>query len=256
MKHYPALVDLGCFSRSDLVSLTGSREAANSMIYSYQKKNLIRHVRRDLFVTISLETKQPISNRFLIGSRIAPDACISHTSAFAYHGYANQVSYDVYVTTASRFREFTFDGYSYHPLPLKSYTGITTREDRVRVTEIERTVIDYIDDFETIGGLEELMSCLSLVPRLDSDKMLSYLHEKGSMFLWQKTGLILERMQNNLMLPKSFFTECQSRLPQSKRYLYRGLQGEENRINKPWRIYIPSNFELTLTQGVAFNARV
>ena len=33
----------------------------------------------------------------------------------------------------------------------------------VRVTDLERTVIDSIKDFEKIGGLEELMNCLSLV---------------------------------------------------------------------------------------------
>lgn len=64
MKYYRQLVDLGCFSRRDIVALTGGEESANSLLFSYKKKGLIESIRRDLYVTISLETRQPILNRY------------------------------------------------------------------------------------------------------------------------------------------------------------------------------------------------
>ena len=41
MKYYEKLVELGCFSRQNLVNITGSESAAASLIYEYLKKNYI-----------------------------------------------------------------------------------------------------------------------------------------------------------------------------------------------------------------------
>ena len=248
MKHYEKLVDMGCFSRADLVSLTGSEAAANSLIYSYKKKGLIRGVRRDLFAAMSLETKQPVPDRFVIGSRIAPDACISHHSAFEYYGYANQVFYDVYVASAARFREFEFDGYTYRHIPLTYSAGIEERNG-VRATNIERTVIDGIADLEKIGGLEELLRCIEMIPRLDSGKLLACLDERGNGFLRQKAGYILEYYNDTLMLPDSFFETCAAGLPGGKRYLYNGLRRERSVLNKKWRLFTPLELSVVTSQG-------
>ena len=248
MKHYESLVDMGCFSRADLAGLTGSEAAANSLIFSYKKKGLIRGVRRDLFAAMSLETKQPVPDRFVIGSRIAPDACISHHSAFEYFGYANQVFYDVYVASAARFREFEFDGYTYRHIALTYSAGIEERNG-VRVTNIERTVIDGIADFEKIGGLEELLRCIEMIPRLDGGRLFSCLDERGNGFLRQKAGYILEHYNDALMLPDSFFEVCADVLPGGKRYLYNGLRREPNFLNKKWRLFTPPELSAVTSQG-------
>ncbi|MCL2747430.1 MAG: transcriptional regulator [Oscillospiraceae bacterium] len=247
MKHYESLVDMGCFSRADLSGLTGSEAAANSLIFSYKKKGLIRGVRRDLFAAMSLETKQPVPDRFVIGSRIAPDACISHHSAFEYYGYANQVFYDVYVASAARFREFEFDGYTYRHIAPAYPAGIEERNG-VRVTNIERTVIDGIADFEKIGGLEELLRCIEMIPRLDGGRLLSCLDERGNGFLRQKVGYILEYYNDTLMLPDSFLEACADALPGGKRYLYNGLRLERNVLNKKWRLFTPPELSAVTSQ--------
>jgi predicted transcriptional regulator of viral defense system len=249
LKHYESLIDMGCFSRGELTGLTGSEAAANSLIYSYQKKGLIRGVRRDLFAAMSLETKQPVPNRFVIGSRIAADACISYHSAFEYYGYANQVYYDVYAASASRFREFEFDGYTYRHIPLTHTVGVEEQRGGVRVTNIERTVIDSISGFEKIGGLEELLRCIGMIPRLDGGRLLACLDGYGSGFLRQKAGFILEYYRDELGLTDTFFNTCADGLPGGKRYLYQGLQQEPHIFNAKWRLYTPPKLSAVISQG-------
>ena len=82
MKHYENLLTKGCFSREDLIEIVGTPSAANQVIYEYQKKGLIEKVRRNFYVAISVETKQPIFSRYQIGSNLFPDAYITHHSAF------------------------------------------------------------------------------------------------------------------------------------------------------------------------------
>ena len=148
MKHYEKLIELGCFSRCDLVTITGSDAAANSLIHDYLQKGYIERVRRDLYTTISIETKQPVPTRYQIVSRLFDNACVSHHSAFEYYGYANQVFYEVYVTTDSRFSDFTYDGITYSRVSPRIGSGITTTNTGIRITDIERTVIDSIYAFK------------------------------------------------------------------------------------------------------------
>ena len=113
MKYYKELAELGCFSQKELVQLLGSGSAAASLAAAYLKKGYVERIRRDLYATVSMETGQPIPTRYQIASKLAEDACISHHSAFEFYGYANQVFYEVYVATESRFRSFEYDGVSY-----------------------------------------------------------------------------------------------------------------------------------------------
>jgi len=249
MKYYKTLVELGCFSREDAVKLTGSTEAANSMLFTYKKKGLIESIRRDLYVTISIETGQPISSRYAVACRLADGAYISHHSAFEYYGFANQVYYEVYVSAPSSFRPFEYDGVIYRRVKPNAEMGVDTKRDGVRITDMERTVLDGINDFERIAGLEELLRCMELVPYLNGEKLLSYLAAYKSGFLYQKTGYILEHYQKGFRIPDSFFDECRRNIPGSKRYFYHGIRHESPVLNKDWLLYVPKNLLQIIRKG-------
>ncbi len=78
----------------------------------------------------------------------------------------------------------------------------------VRITDLERTVIDSIHDYKKIGGLEELMYCLEGVHYLDETKLVSRLYHikmlapieiYGSMIHFRNEKMILSyRPQRNL----------------------------------------------------------
>ena len=144
MKHYEKLLELGCFSKNDLEQITGSEAAAKWLCREYQKKGYIERVKRDLYVAISLETQQPIANRYVIASHISNDAAVSYHSAFEFYGYSNQVFYETQVTSESRFRDFEYDGVTYRRIAPR-ITGGITEINGIRVTTLERTVIDSIN---------------------------------------------------------------------------------------------------------------
>jgi predicted transcriptional regulator of viral defense system len=256
MKHYGRLLQMGCFTRKDLTQMVGGENTAGSLIYSYKKKGLIKSVRRNLFVAISLETGQPVASRFSIASHAAPDAVVSHHSAFEYHGYANQVYYEMYVTAQTRFRSFEYDGISYRCLSGDIDHGVLERPGGVRVSDIERTVLDSINDFERVGGLEELLRCLEMVPCLDAEKLLGYLAEYDTGYLYQKAGYILEHLREALYLPDSFFDSCKGAIPKTKRYLYKGLQKQPHVLSADWRLYVPAGFAAITDKRVGVDGRI
>ena len=252
MKYYGQLVDLGCFTLDNLEALTGNRESAQSIIKAYKKKGLVESVRRDLFVAMSLETKQPVPNRYAIASHAAQDAYVAYHSAFEYHGLANQVYYEVYVASPSRFRAFEHDGLTYQYVPSPFCGGVDSKANGVRVTDLERTVIDNIDNFEKAGGLEELLRCIGMVPYLDGLKLIGYLTGYDKVGLYQKTGYILEHFKDALKLSEDFFIACLNKVPKSKRYLYEGLRQEPRVLNKSWALYVPEDLLAVTKKGASY----
>jgi len=249
LKYYEQLIDMGCFTRQDVIKLTGDKGAAHSLLYNYIKKGLVQRVRRDLYVAMSLETKQSVANRYAIASHISEGAYITHHSVFEYYGYANQVFYEVYVSADRKFNTFEFDDLTYHFVMPHTNKGVEEKTGGIRVTDLERTVIDSINDFEKIGGLEELLRCIDLIPYLNADKLLFYLEQYGKGFLYQKTGYVLGLFKESLKLPDDFFARCKSQLPKSKRYFYHGLQYEQKVLNKNWQLFVPTDLISIISEG-------
>ncbi len=247
MKYYEKLLELGCFNKNELEDIAGSEAAAKWLCWDYQKKGYIEHIKRGLYVTISLETQQPIANRYVISSHISNDATVSYHSAFEFYGYSNQVFYEIQVTSESRFRDFDYDGVTYRRVAPRISGGIT-EINGTRVTTLERTVIDSINLFEKIGGLEELLRCIDLIPSLDEDKLLDYLAEYESGFLYQKTGYILSTFADNIGLSEKFFDMCKSHLPKGKSYL--SSDNRECVWNEEWELYAPKNLLHMINKGV------
>lgn len=241
MKYYEKLIDMGCFSRNDVCALLGNEAAAHSLLYDYVQKGLIERVRRDLYVTISLETKQPVKNRYAIASKISKGSYITHHSAFEYYGCANQVYYEVYVSGESPFPPFEYDGVTYKYMNPHINIGVVENSGGVRVTDMERTVLDSINDFEKVGGLEELLKCLEQIPTINENKLIDYLKCFNSKGLYQKTGYILEHFNRLLNLSNSFFAECLINIPNSKRYLCKYEPKSTFTLNKKWNLYTPDN---------------
>lgn len=247
MKHYEKLLGLGCFSKKDLEKITGSEAAAKWLLQEYQKKGYIERVKRDLYVAISLETQQSVASHYVIASHISEDSTVSYHSAFEFYGYSNQVFYETQVTSESRFRDFKYNGVTYRRIAPRIRGGISVING-TRVTTLERTVIDSINLFEKIGGLEELLRCLALIPALDEVELSAFLSEYESGFLYQKTGYILSFFADSLGLSESFFAMCKSHLPKGKSYLSDEKQGFI--WHEKWKLYAPKNLMQIIDKGI------
>jgi predicted transcriptional regulator of viral defense system len=131
---------------------------------------------------------------------------------------------------------------------------VEEKGDGVRVTDMERTIIDSINDFEKIGGIEELLKCLELVPYADEEKLLLYLCRYNKEILYRKSGYILSHMKSELRLSERFFHECATHTSHVVRNLYHQTGHEARVIDKTWRLSVPTDLMKTLAQGEAHAA--
>ncbi len=248
MKYYERLVELGCFSREELVALVGNPSIANNIIYEYQKKGFIEKVKRDYYAVISLETKQPIYSRYQIGAKMFQDACLTHHSAFEIYGYGSQVYYECFVATEKRFTDFEYNGVFYRRIEKKPDIDIVTYGN-MYVTSIEQTVVDSIRDFEKISGIEEVIRCLLLVPGLNEKKVLECIARNENGFLYQKCGYIFEELNDEFHFSPGFFEECERHSSGARRYLIKA--SKEGIYRERWKLYTPFSLNSIIDKGVA-----
>jgi predicted transcriptional regulator of viral defense system len=88
-----------------------------------------------------------------------------------------------------------------HPIRLVEQDLVdleTTQVDRlgtsVRVTSIERTLVDMLDRQELSGGIEEIWRNAQQLGWLDDRRVLSYVHARRSAVLAARVGYLLEQL--------------------------------------------------------------
>ena len=156
MNLYYELLQYPIFSMKEVNGLYSSERTARIALGKLLKENMVLKIRNGLYTCLSG------ANRFQIASAITPSSYVSHHTAFEYYGTSDQVFYEVYVGSETRFHDFEFDGYTYHYVKEQMKEGIVFPEfgGGVRITDKERTITDSIKDMNLIAGLEEVLSCL------------------------------------------------------------------------------------------------
>jgi predicted transcriptional regulator of viral defense system len=256
MKHYEQLLKMGCFTWDDLCTIAGNTKTADSLARNYIKKGYIQSVKRGLYVAVDLATGEPAVSKFRIAGKISPSSYVSHHAAFEYYGCANQVSYHVEVSSDTVFAPFEYVGITYAYLGSRINEGIIKQPDGIRVTNVERTVLDGIHDFEKVMGLEELLRCMALLPAVKENMLLQYLGAYNKQVLYQKTGYILEHFKDIWSLSDGFFTACEARIGKSKRYLYKQPKHEKMAYNRRWQLVVPRDLMKITTKGLSFDAEI
>ena len=243
MNLYYKLLQYPVFSMKEVNALYSSERTARVALGKLLKENMVLKIRNGLYTCVSGENGGPVADRFQIASAITPSSYVSHHTAFEYYGIADQVFYEVYVGSKTRFHDFEFDGYTYHYVKQDIQEGIVYPEfsGGIRVTDKERTIVDSIKDINLIAGLEEVLSCTMSVNNVDESKILKYLAEYDNAFLYRKIGFIFSEYQKELGISDDFIKKCRDRGGSSKRYLANGIS--KPAYSGEWKLIYPENMK-------------
>jgi len=239
----------------DVNEFYDNMNSARSAIKRLMKDGMAAKIRNNMYTCISGETGAPVANRFQIASHITPTSYVSHHTAMEYYGIADQVYYDVYVSSETSFRDFTFDGYTYRYIGSKNSEGIETPpySGGIAVTNLERTLVDSIKDMDKISGIEEVVRNIESAHRMQEKRILKYLEVYQNQFLYQKTGYLLWPHKEQMGLSDVFFEKCKKQIGKSKRYLTRDQDG--GRYDDMWRLVVPEDL-LNMKNGVVMDADI
>ncbi len=186
---------------------------------------------------------------YLIASRMTPDATLAYHSALELHGRAYSVHHQTVIISRHRLRPWSFQGVAYRSVaPPKALrdrgqelAGVET-VDRVgldvRVTSLERTLVDVLDRPDLGGGWEEIWISLESVEFFDLDAVLDYTLLLDNQTTAAKVGYFLEEHREPLLVDDAILETLRRHRPSKPHYIDRGIR-QRCRLVAGWNLVVP-----------------
>jgi predicted transcriptional regulator of viral defense system len=247
------------FTVNDLI-IWLSKEAAspvnhstlhNSLAY-HQKQGHILRIRRGLYYSIPkgvIAASYPV-DPFLVTSKMAEDAILGYRTALDLHGKLHTTSSKfIYLSKKRVMAHFIFKDIEYQavsiPRALKENNNelfgtqsINRLGENIRVTNLERTLVDVLDRPHLCGSWEEIWLSLESIEYLDLDLILKYACLLGNATTIAKLGFFLEIHRERLMIPEKYLEDLCKHRPMKPHYLERKNKQPQKMISK-WNLIVP-----------------
>ncbi len=243
------------FTRQELAAALRARGVTASTVSSHLSRwvrlQRITPVKRGLFVRNDDAStgRGPAPDYLALASRMAPDAALAYHTALEAHGLAQSAFERLTFATWTSTRALEFQGRSFVPVRPRAPLRHADRGERwierrdragmeVRVTTIERTVVDVLDRFDLAGGPHEAWRSLAAVRALDPVDLEAYVRTLGSATLAAKAGYYLESRQEDLVIPAPTLERLEAASPRVPVYMDRALRG---RVVRRWSLIVPED---------------
>ena len=213
------------------------------------KSKTYKKVRSNLYALIDPSTNDIYSTKFEIASKISDSSFVCYHSALEYYGIANQVFSNVLVGSLTKFNSFVFNDNEFickHVKDIKFVNNIVN--EGIRVSSLEKTIIDCIDNIDLAGGIEEVLNALEQIKYVNENKLLEILKDINKMFLYQKIGFLFELYNNQLDLSNEFFAECKSHTSKKVNYFMQ-YEFKDTELNEKWNLIVPKNIKSRINGG-------
>ncbi len=244
------------FSRDEFIAFLDKRgttvvNTQNAVLQYHIKQGHVVRIKQGLFATVLFGEKAvnyPV-DPYLISGKATSDAVLSYHTALEYHGLAYTVFNNFTFCSNTRSRTFLFQGHLFEATSFPSIlkknknemfsTELLKRQGLdIRVTSLERTFVDVLDQPNRSGGWGEVCRSIDSITVMDLDIVVKYalLLEKATTIV--KVGYFLEKMRKALGTTEYHLRLLERHLPKQPNYLNRHqLQG--GTLIKRWNLIVP-----------------
>lgn len=242
--HYDELVEylqsLGNFNRNTL----------KSAIQYHIGKNHLARIRRGYYLVTNdyLPGVHVESDYLLIAGCMTNDAVISYHTAMEFHALAYSVSSIVYFNSDEKIGRLVSKHGDYqqlaHPAALKPDNVFleTKLHDRmgidIRVTTIERTLVDCLHRSELAGGWEEIWRSFESINFLDIERVIGYALQLGNATTIARLGFFLEQHQEQFSVTEEQLNQLVRYKPKSRHYMDKHHKGPIKNLPR-WNLMVP-----------------
>lgn len=230
---------------------TGSPNTRKSLLTYYRNQGRILPLRRGLYATVPFGSDPESSpvDPYLVAAKMTPDAVLAYHTALEFHGKAYSVYTRLHYVTAARSLPLKFRSYEIRGVPVprplrekgKEEFGVTHHKQsgvELRVTSLERTLVDVLHRPELTGSWEEIWRSLESVEFFDLDKVVDYTLLLENVTTAAKVGFYLEQHRESLMVGDTHLKDLRKMCPRQPHYLIRGKR-KNSRWVREWNLIIP-----------------
>lgn len=238
------------FRREDYARAVGRAsedKTVTAMLAQHVRAGNIKRLARGLYASVPKHADPGTwwIDRFLVASRLRPQAVIGYHSALEAHGCAYTAEFDVQVIAPGEPGLFQTADFSCRfvrpvaPLEADSIAVLDRLGQAVRVTTLERTIADVFDRPDLCGGADELMASLNLVQSLDGEKLVQHIAANGNATAAGVAGWWLEQRRDNLQVSQASIEALHTLAPRQTRYAL-GATAGQGRGASGWNVVLPA----------------
>jgi predicted transcriptional regulator of viral defense system len=193
------------FTNADVETITGLvPKSARNLMVGLVNRGLATRLKPGLFILVPFELgreREYLGNPYVVARELAdtPEYFVSHASAMDLHQMVTQPQLTVFVTSPKAIRPRMVLGTEFRFVRCKRADAFgivelwATKTERVRVSDLERTVIDGLKQSEHCGGLTEVAKGFWM--RRDAiavTKLVDYALRLGVGAVVRRLGFLLE----------------------------------------------------------------
>lgn len=242
------------FTRDEWMSEQGSSESVRTketQLHYYVKTGRAVRVRQGLYVSVppGIDSVDMQPDPFLICAKTALDSVVAYHGAMEFHGRAYSMHQRFEFLTVSDVRRFQFRGVDYRPVAFpkqliksgNAYVEVQMHDRAglpIRVTSLERTLVDVLDRPDLAGGWEEIWRSMGSVEYFDGRRIIEYLKRIGNMTTVAKVGYFLEQHEKTIMFGEDTLDYLTSMRPKQIRRM-ETRQRTDDRYVARWNLVVP-----------------
>ncbi|HCJ1109675.1 TPA: hypothetical protein NQN63_000277 [Legionella pneumophila] len=214
----------------------------------HQKAGHLIHIRKFVYAVKPMYRQEQWVDPYLISSKATADAIIAYHTALELHGIA-YTTFNEFTYLANRqVSPFNYEDQGFRaviqPKVLKN-SGHTDYGVEVikrgglpiKLTSLERTIVDVLDRPDLGGGWEEIWRSLDNVTQLNTAQLIEYALLLENATTSAKVGYFLEQRPTHFTVEKIHLEKLLSHIPKQPHYMSRDF-GEGKYIEK-WQLIVP-----------------
>ncbi|WP_245297073.1 type IV toxin-antitoxin system AbiEi family antitoxin [Rhodomicrobium sp. R_RK_3] len=240
----------------DLVSVDATartldmpRPQAAKILAAWAKQGWLQRVGSGIYAPVGLAmlgTQQAVADAWLLVPALFGSGYIGGRTAAEYWDLTEQLFRDIVVFTARPIRSRTKEtgGATFTLRHIKEERIFGTKtvwrgQTRISVSDVDRTLVDMLDDPAIGGGIEHVAECLDryLHKKMGrKEQLIAYAERLGNGAVFKRLGFLAERHA----LGGELASACKSRLTEGYAKLDPALKC--NRIVTRWKLRVPTKW--------------
>lgn len=235
-------------SRAEIADLFGgSTDRADRVIRSLRRKNWLQRISGGRYLLIPAERGPsgiPDSNMLAVGQHLVEPYYYGYATAAAHYRFTAQSRSVAWIVTTKQvpersIRNTTFRFVCVTPRKFFGFQPTVVYEQKMQMSDREKTVIDCVDQPDFAGGIGELTRIIaSAAPKLDWGKFCDYAVKFGSVAVVQRFGSLADRAK--VEMPKESRRTLHLLLKRNSRSFLASpkVWGTDGRYDREWQVIV------------------
>jgi predicted transcriptional regulator of viral defense system len=213
-----------------------SSQKINKLCHNLLSKGYLYAVKRGTYIVNDVSSKKPvINNPFKLASYLNK-GYIGFSSALRLYDVISYEPFTIFIITKNKSNEKNIGNYLFKTVSIGEKATGATFFKNVYVSTIEKTVFDCFYKPHYAGGYREFAKALTSIKKINWDQVLLYFNKFASKSLFQRTGYILELLQDqeNIHLPKHILKDFKKHVGNTTKLI--PSRASKGKYIKQWKL--------------------